>query len=263
MSRDWKCLALAVGVCLSALSLPLCALLWLVTLATAAPQPQPCLDLSAQAHALTVTDSDQLDITDNFTVCVWVHIDDYTRTQDYLLSKLNAAGNNNPYAIIYGYVGYRFEFYAAGYSGSNPRTGTQMDPGGNGWCLVTYSYDGSTWAGYLNDVQQFSTSRTFSLATDTGNLIVGNFTAGAAQWFSGDYQRLLIYNRGLSQTEVERLYREIATYRFRPTDPAIVLDLYLRGTIGSTITEAYDRAGNTVSVNGTPKYAPPPNIYVR
>lgn len=100
-----------------------------------------------------------------FSWSILFRITDTTVTNSYLTER---GGPTDQAAIIYGFVAHTVEFYGGGgFTGTDPRTGSQISVNDTLWHLVTYCYDGVTWAGYLDGIQQFSVSRTFSLNTNS------------------------------------------------------------------------------------------------
>jgi len=92
--------------------------------------------------------------------------------------RLNATGQTNKYsaiqfrrattpssqqAIIYGFAANTFEFYSDNFTGTNPRTGSGIVVNDTLPHVIVYSYDGTTWSGYLDGRLVFSVARTFTL----------------------------------------------------------------------------------------------------
>src|SRR5437660_1178172 len=72
----------------------------------------------------------------------------------------------------------------------------------NTWTHLATTYDGSTLRLYVNGVQVSSQARTGNLATSTSALqIGGDSTYG--QYFTGTIDEVRIYNRALSQAEIQ------------------------------------------------------------
>src|SRR5439155_1685078 len=67
------------------------------------------------------------------------------------------------------------EFYASGFTGSDPRPGSGIVLNDTNFHHIAYKYDGVTWAGFLDGQPVFSVARTFSLAASTGKLYLGAF----------------------------------------------------------------------------------------
>lgn len=92
-----------------------------------------------------------------------------------LAFQLNATGQTSRYlaiegasttqtAIIYGYTANTVEFFAQGYSGADPRSGSGIVVNDTLPHVIVYSYDGTMWRGFLDGVEKFAVARTFSLA---------------------------------------------------------------------------------------------------
>lgn len=106
----------------------------------------------------------------NFTIAFWFRTRDTAQTNKYLLER-----DRNGLSIIYGYVANSIEVFSTFYTGSDPRTGSQITVDDTLWHHIAYTYDGSTWAGYKDGQQVFSTARTFSMPnTASARINIGN-----------------------------------------------------------------------------------------
>ena len=87
----------------------------------------------------------------------------------------------NQAAVISGYVADTIEFFAPGYTGTDPRPGSQITVTDNLPHAFCYTYDGATWAGYLDGKLIFSLARVFSLnlATPTSTTLMSAIGAAA------------------------------------------------------------------------------------
>jgi len=153
-----------------------------------------------------IPDSDSLDLVSNFTISVWFKPTVLSQTSRYVLSKLNAGATDNAYAIIWEYVNNQVEFYASNFTGTDPRTGSGMGVPDTNWHHVVYTYDGTTWTGYIDGDSVFSVSRTFSLDVQSGVLNLATFT-GTTHFADCTIDELRIYSRGLSAADVAELYK--------------------------------------------------------
>jgi len=155
---------------------------------------------------VSIPDSNSLDLVNNFAISLWFKPALLGQTATYLLGKLNDAGNDNTYSIIWEYAGDSVEFYSGSYTGSNPRAGTSIAISDTNWHNVIYTYNGSLWQGYLDGNQEFSTEATFSLIPSNNNLLFGLFDSGAPV-FNGLMDEVAIYNRALSAAEINAAYQ--------------------------------------------------------
>lgn len=146
------------------------------------------------------------------------------------------AVNAGSWAIIYGYVAGAVEFYAPGYSGSDPRPGSQISVPTSQWSLVAYTYDGSTWAGYRNATQIFSVARSFGLSAPSATGYIGAASPTLNNW-QGAIGDVIVLPVALSQSDIAELY---AAATIRPRDPALL--------VGSPVRYALvDTAGGIVT----------------
>jgi hypothetical protein len=87
-----------------------------------------------------------------------------------------------------------------GVEGGDTYTGIYM-PNSTSWQFICMTYNGSTVTLYLNGVNVWSASKTFS---PSGNTVIGS--TGAANYLTGSIDDVRIYNISLSQTQITQLY---------------------------------------------------------
>ena len=147
---------------------------------------------------LSITHHDSLNITNNFTLELWLKTANLTQTQAYLLHK-----TTNIYSLIYEFVNNQIEFFAVGYTGDDPRTGSQIPITDIDLHHIVYSYNGNTWAGYKDLVQIFSLTKTFVLGTSSDALYIGAYSQ-IAHLFAGLLPLVLLYSRALTPQEIQK-----------------------------------------------------------
>jgi hypothetical protein len=115
-------------------------------------------------------------VGNQFAVVVAFQLNATGQTQKYLVIDGASADQS---AIIYGYVANTVEFFAQGYTGSDPRTGSGIVVNDTLPHVIIYTYDGTNWRGYLDGIEKFSVARTFSLfgSTGTASGFIGGATA--------------------------------------------------------------------------------------
>ena len=163
------------------------------------------INFDGNGDYVDIPDNNSVDLTNSFTISLWLKPSDLTQTNRYLISKRNDAGTDNSYSIIWEYVDNQVEFYSGSYTGSNPRTGSGITISDTNWHQIIYSYDGTTWAGYLDGINKFSTARTFSLTTSSIDLLIGTFNASGF-YFNGLIDEVKIYNSALTSDEIKLDY---------------------------------------------------------
>lgn len=148
----------------------------------------------------------QLSVTNRFTFVIRAKIDNVT-TNQYLYGRdPSVAGEQH--AIISGFSSGNVEFFAVGFSGSDPRTGSQLAiPDTTRIHQYTYAYDGVTWSGYIDGKQVFSVSRTFSLAPTLVSVRakLGADSVGGSN-FSGLIDQFIAHRRALTDNQVTDLF---------------------------------------------------------
>ncbi len=154
------------------------------------------LDFDGTNDYAVVPDDNSLDITNNFTVSFWFKAGSTSQTNTYLLNK------NNRYAILYEYVNDQIEFYAAFYTGTDPRAGSQMTLLDTEWHQIVYTYDGTTLKGYMDGVLQVSVSKTFTLATVTDPLHIGAANPTDGAYVDAAFDEIRIWDDARTQEEI-------------------------------------------------------------
>ena len=176
---------------------------WVTDVPSLQPPSQNAVQFDGSNDYINVPDNPQLRIANNFTVAFWFKAGSTNQYQAYLLNRDNRA------AVIYEYVDNAVEFFAGGYSGANPRDGSQMTIADTNWHHIAYSYDGVNWAGYVDGVQIFNQPRTFALdAVTVADWTIGTATA-AVGFVNGAMDDVRIYSRGLSSNEIAALVNGI------------------------------------------------------
>ena len=150
-----------------------------------------------------VTDSNSLDITNNFTIELWFKSADTSQSNKYFMEKQGG----NMYAIIYEWVNDQIEFFALDYTGDNPRTSSQISITDTNWHHIVYSYNGSNWRGYKDGTEVFSLSKSFTLGVGTGDLVIGGANpAYPATRVNGSIDDVRIYNYARTQAQIMEDY---------------------------------------------------------
>lgn len=102
----------------------------------------------------------------------------------------------NQIGVIYGYVANSIEFFAPGFTGSDPRTGSALvisDALPHNFC---YSYDGSNWSGCLDGKVIFNTPRTFNLqGSRTGGVLYA--ASGGVSPTNATFNLWAVFNAGV------------------------------------------------------------------
>ena len=149
------------------------------------------------------TTSDRIDVTNpgisqQFSVSSWVYCTN-------VASSNNIVSKNGPYFMRIVSSKVRFNVLAGSWLFQN---GTTILTN-NTWYNLAMVYDGSTWKGYINGEQEFSTSKTGTI-TSNAPLYIGYTPAGGEQaGFNGNIARVSIYDKALLPSEVLQNYNAL------------------------------------------------------
>ncbi len=181
-------------------------------------------------------------ISNAFTISFWTKLANNTQPSRYALSKLNNAGTDNVYAVLYGYTSGQYEFYCAGCGVGYSAGNTRIAVADTNWHHITYTYDGTTFKGYLDGVSAITpVTATFSLTASTNQLVFGAFDS-SHNFFTGTLDETRIYSRALSAAEVAGLYQAGAEKLLQGASNNGLVG-YWSFNEGSS-TKAFDYSGN-------------------
>lgn len=195
--------------------------------------------------------------SNNFTFSLWFKSNSTSQTNKYILSRNDSAcAGTDQAAIIYNFVANQVEFYSVNYTGTSPRTGSQLTISDTNWHHIVYAYDGSTWAGYLDGASIFSVARTFSLSSAalTGGWYMAGACQGAAgQRVNGLIDEVAIWSRALHANEIKQLYQRGASrikYQVRSCDDNACSGESWQGPDGTSGTYFSELNNNTTPLTG-------------
>ena len=149
---------------------------------------------------ITINNDDTLNLSEkNFTISLWVNISDSSHPEDTILDK------GGDYTINYIKTGtqFKFVFFTTSLVASTERFTSPMY-NFNEWIFVTFTRNTTNTSAYINGVFVNSTTITDVRGT-TEDLIIGA-TPPAPAFFNGTIDEVKIYNKRLSQEEINQLY---------------------------------------------------------
>jgi hypothetical protein len=152
---------------------------------------------------ITVADSNSLDLSSSFTLSAWV----------------NPVSTFTDFRSIFA-KNYTYYLYAsvAGYCGNGSPLGGFEGVGAvcqpsplpiNTWTHLAVTYSGSTLTFYRNGVAVATSNASGALSPTTGTLQIGASQFG--EYFQGFIDEVRIYNRALSNTEIQAIYQQDST----------------------------------------------------
>jgi hypothetical protein len=135
-----------------------------------------------------------------FTISLWVNFSELTLSQIRLVELINAGGGHYLVGFIQAGANINFRFVVDGSQSSTPFNAFRDVGNLDSWHNIVITSDGSTGnVAYLDSVQLMTNS-------NTASSITGIEIGGSASGYDGRYDEMTIWNKQLSDTEVEELY---------------------------------------------------------
>src|SRR5258705_7733629 len=139
------------------------------------------------------------------------------------------------------------------WTGGNQNTAAPTALALNAWTHLAATFDGATVRLYVNGVQVASQAQTAPLATTTGTLQIGG-DSYPNEFFAGAIDEVRIYNRALTQAEIQSDMATPVGGTPPPPDttaPSVVLTSPTAGsTVSSTITVSANASDNVGVAGG-------------
>lgn len=182
--------------------------------------PNTAMSFNGTSNYVEVADCPNLHVANGLSVCAWVK------------PKAFYAGNNQGNYIVSRGVDYsagsfaltyhdgvadanldptneRFNFLLGGMSGqpfniANVRGTTVAQL--NVWHFVVGTFNGTQMKIYVNAMEEGTTNLLANIAINTDNLLIGKHKYPVGYWVNGDIDDVRLYNRALSQQEIQTLY---------------------------------------------------------
>ncbi len=153
------------------------------------------------AHMNMGTDNNLVNGTDQLTFTVWINPTNLPSGQSTILSE-RENGDNYQFAI------FDNDIYFSYWSGGN-ETMVWGSPGtviNNQWQFVAVTYDGTEARTYYNGQLDNVVSASGLIDSHSSDLIVGAMITSGQEPFEGDIDDIRIYNKPLTDTEINDLY---------------------------------------------------------
>jgi len=148
---------------------------------------------------INISDSASLRFDGNFTISFWVKEDPFNETQIWLAKRDNGGTNYQLYHAANGTIQFYDGNSACGFAGVN------MSDYVGEWTYITYVIEGSTTVKlYINAI--YKSSDTTSVSKNDANILIGRYHSAAGTRFNGTLDSIAIWNRTLSQAEIQSHY---------------------------------------------------------
>lgn len=151
---------------------------------------------------VTVNDTPSLDLTNKMTLEAWVRP---TATSGWRTILMKENGTNE---LSYGMYARESTNRPSGWLRVNPTSGSSQSVGAtpalatNTWSHMALTYDGSAMRLYVNGTLRASKNQTGNMYTSSSPLRFGG-NAVWGEYFAGQLDEIRIYNRALSQPEIQ------------------------------------------------------------
>jgi hypothetical protein len=158
---------------------------------------------------IEIADSTSLDIEQQITIAAWVRFysnpDGSSRIVDK--SHTDCRAPWNMYGLRMCCKASQFAFDVTTH-GSNHILNSGNDYPPDAWYFVVGTYDGSTQKLYVDGILDSSASVSGSIGTNNEPLLIGKHRGCKSQHFDGVLEDVRIYDRALSEAEIQTLYKE-------------------------------------------------------
>jgi hypothetical protein len=174
--------------------------------------------------AIEIQDSPSLNITHAITMAAWVKLDGVGTDADAIICRGNSYSEPYSFFAVHGSYGNNMVAYIEEVSVFNSGYKVPL----NMWKHVTVTYDQNNCIFYVDGVKIATIKTSNRLIKDSSgmNLYIGASPPGGSEDFSGFMDEVRIYNRALSDSEVQQLYSGVTTsvivkpYTFTSGTPA-------------------------------------------
>jgi len=192
---------------------------------------------------VNVASSTSSNITNAITISGWINVGNGTGTKEPIFESISGHASTNRMLVVTG-------------GANNNRITIQFDIGGdnnnwyssgtitrNTWIHIVYTFNGSLERFYINGVFNSQNSKSGTIAAGIEAMKIGwSESESPDEYFNGLIDDVRIYNRALSATEIQALYKSGAAKRAQgPSNLGLVG--YWSFDDGTT-TVANDSSGN-------------------
>ena len=193
---------------------------------------------------VTVADHASLDLTTGLTLSAWVRP---TSTSGSRLVMFKENGATFAYALYSSSGGRPMATIVT--AGTQKKATASSALPVNTWTHLAMTYSGTRLLLFVNGVRSASKSTTGAMPNSTGPLRIGGTAVSPSQWFAGTLDELRVYNRALSETEIQADMNAPVG----PTDtqpPSMPGNLRQTGSSATTAAVAWDPSTDNASVQG-------------
>ena len=149
---------------------------------------------------IKLPNNEDFNITQTLTVSAWIYLNTESSAWQSVICKGNTSSMSSPYALLIRYMKLTLLLNRNEFRSS-------VTVPANQWVHIAVTWNHNTIKFYLNGVLDTSQSYfSYDLNVIDDNCVIGKDAPGATEWFDGNLDEILIYNRALSETEIQTLY---------------------------------------------------------
>ncbi len=150
---------------------------------------------------ITINSDSTLDITQEITMAAWIYLNSGSSSWQSIFCKGDTSDMNSPYALLIRNYKIAVLLNRTNYYG-------HVTVPTDEWVHIAITWNGTTIKYYINgNKDDIEDSYSSNLNIINSPLIIGMDAPGETEWFNGKLDDLYLYNRALSDAEIQQLYQ--------------------------------------------------------
>jgi hypothetical protein len=161
---------------------------------------------SHSGDCINIPDDPSLRLSTSFTLAAFVTFQNYSNDGKAIISKIAPADWNGGYEMRIVPIPDTTVVLSGRVNGTNTTCSAQIHAVDR-WYHIAYTYDGTQLRQYINGVQVASQMISGGFETSILPLRIGG-RYGDSMWFTGSIDEVRLYNRTLSDVEIQQIYHD-------------------------------------------------------
>jgi hypothetical protein len=151
-------------------------------------------------RAIQIPNSNSLQIENQITMAGWIKCTSSYYYYESIFCKGHTSSMESPYALLLNNQSIALLLDRTEYYSLSPVPSNQ-------WVHIAITWNGSQIYFFINGEKDASMPiHSSPLSTSTGDFMIAKDPPGVTEWFNGDLDDMYLYNRALSETEIQSLY---------------------------------------------------------
>lgn len=161
---------------------------------------------------VTISHNSSQNLTSQGTISVWINPAVLVQgSYAGLIAKCSGGGaNEQAYLLSWRQIADAMFGFICDGNGNNNEIYASLPTVANVWYNIVFTWNGSKLRVYTNSVLTAEVDQTINSQILNTDITIGGYTykgdGGGAEYFNGDISGVLLYNRGLTKSEVEQNY---------------------------------------------------------